>query len=81
MDKLTEQIWGSLLPFSSEPCTFLSYKYKNLKFCMLYCMGVKHGLSLQWTNKQRQRVYKNRVMRRIFGTKREEVTREMEKSA
>jgi hypothetical protein len=37
-------------------------------------MGVKLGLSLR--EERRLRVFENRVLRRIFGPKRDEVTRE-----
>jgi hypothetical protein len=40
-------------------------------------MGVKHGLTL-W-EEHRLRVFKNRIPRKIFGSKREEVTGEWRK--
>jgi hypothetical protein len=48
-------------------------KYKT-NFSQLFCMGVKLGLTLR--EKQRLRVFENRVLRRIFGSKRDEVTGE-----
>jgi hypothetical protein len=41
-------------------------------------MGVKRGLTLR--EEHRQRVFENRVLRRIFGPKRDDVTREWRKS-
>jgi len=38
----------------------------------VFCMGVKRGRSLR--EKRRLRVFENRVLRRIFGSKRDEVT-------
>jgi hypothetical protein len=37
--------------------------------------------SLTWREEHRLRMFQNRVLRRIFGTKREEITRKMEKTA
>jgi hypothetical protein len=41
---------------------------------MLFCMGVRRGLSLREEHKLR--VFENRVLRRIFGPKRDGVTGE-----
>jgi hypothetical protein len=43
----------------------------NERFARLFCMGVKLGLAL----KEELRVFENRVLRRVFGLKRDEVTR------
>jgi len=45
-------------------------KYKELQFCHLFCMGVKLCLS------HRLRVFGNRLLRKIFGPKRDEVAGE-----
>jgi hypothetical protein len=39
---------------------------------LLFCIGVKLGLSQR--EEQRLRVFENRVLRRIFGPKRDEAT-------
>jgi hypothetical protein len=44
-------------------------------FCLWFCMGVKLGL-LTLREEYRPRVFENRVLRRIFGPKRDEVTGE-----
>jgi hypothetical protein len=51
MEKLTEkEVQKCLLQFSSESIMFLSDKQKP-SYCLLFCMGVKLGLSQQWKNK------------------------------
>jgi hypothetical protein len=71
-----------LLPFSPEPLVFLStlqerkdYKTTNL---LVFCYGCK-TLSLTLTEVQRPSVFKNMVLKRIFGPKRYEVTGEWRK--
>ena len=49
-------------------------QYRELYLCQLFCMGVKLGLTM--TEKHRLRMFKNRLLRKIFGPKREVVTRE-----
>ena len=44
-------------------------------FCLLLCMSVKLGLPL--SEESRLRVFENRVLRRIFGSKRDEITGEL----
>jgi hypothetical protein len=46
-------------------------KYINLKFYLIFCMGVKLGLTLR--EEQRLNVFENRVFRRIPGHNREKV--------
>ena len=47
-------------------------------FCLFFCVGVKHGRSHCGRN-VRLRVFENRVLRRVFGPKRDEVTGEWRK--
>jgi hypothetical protein len=42
-------------------------------------MGAKPGLSIILTEQRRLRVFENRVLRRVFGRKRDEVTGEWRK--
>jgi hypothetical protein len=70
------EIRGMLLSFSSEYFVFLSpfQKHKDKKnlYCYLFfCAGVKLGLTLRDEN--RLSVFEDRILRRIFGPKREEV--------
>jgi hypothetical protein len=43
-------------------------RYTELPFCLLFCMDVKLGRS------HKLRVFENRVLRRIFGSRRDKVT-------
>jgi hypothetical protein len=74
-----------LLPFGPEPSVFSSAVKKNLKIriyktiilpVVLY--GCKN-LSLPLREEHRLRVFENRVLRRIFGPKMDEVTGEWRK--
>jgi hypothetical protein len=49
--------------------------YTELQFYLLFCMGVKLGLS-HWGRNNGLRVFENWVLREIFGPKRDEVTGE-----
>jgi hypothetical protein len=52
-------------------------KYTKPLFCHLFCMGVKLGLSLR--EERKLRVFENRVLRRLFGHRRDGVTGEWRK--
>jgi hypothetical protein len=71
-----------LLPFGSEPSVFSSVVKKNLKiriYKMIILSVVLYGCetwSLTLGEEHRLRVFGNRVLRRIFGQKRDEVTGE-----
>jgi hypothetical protein len=73
-----------LLPFSSEPYVFSS-AIKNLKiktYKTIILPVVLYGCetwSLTLREEHRLRVFENRVLRRIFGLKRDEVTGEWRK--
>jgi hypothetical protein len=69
-----------LLPFGTEPCVFLSAAVEKRKIriyktiilpVVLYGCGT---WSLTLREEHRLRVFENRVLRRIFGPKRDEVT-------
>jgi hypothetical protein len=74
-----------LLPFGPEPFVFSS-AVKNLKIIIyktLILPVVLYGCEtwfLTLREEHRLRVFENRVLRRIFGPKRDEVTREWRKS-
>jgi hypothetical protein len=68
-----------LLPFSRDPFFFSSavYKCKNVIYKTTVLPVVLHGYeiwSLTLREEHRLRVFENRVLRRIFGPKRDEVT-------
>jgi hypothetical protein len=73
-----------LLPFSTEPFVFSS-AVENLKiriYTMMILPVVLYGCetwSLTLREEHRLRVFENRVLRRIFGRKRDEVTGEWRK--
>jgi hypothetical protein len=50
-------------------------EYTKLQFCLLFCMGVKLGVLSWGRNIDRLMTFENRVLRRIFGPARDEVTR------
>jgi len=68
-----------LLPFSSESFIFslLSKNFKNIKIYKIIVLSfVLYGCetwSLKLREEHRLKVFDNRVLRRIFGPKREEV--------
>jgi hypothetical protein len=68
-----------LLPFSLEPFVFSSAveRYKNKIYRIIILPVVLYGCetwSLTLREEHRLRVFENRVLRRIFGSKRDEVT-------
>jgi hypothetical protein len=48
------------------PCT-------GLQFCLLFLVGVNLGTRI-WREEPRLKVFENRVLRKIFGPKRDDVT-------
>ena len=77
---------GNACYYSVENILSSSLLSKNLKIkiyrnvilpVVLYGFGTR---SITLREKRRLRVFENRVLRRIFGPKRDEVTREMEKT-
>jgi hypothetical protein len=70
-----------LLPFSPEPFVFSVCCLKNVKIriykTVILSVVVLYGCgtwSLTLREEHRQRVFENRMLRRIFGPKRDEVT-------
>jgi hypothetical protein len=72
-DRSSDWIWG-MLPILCVPIS--SLKIKRLKYTELWFYLFLHGYGtwpLTLEEKHRFRMYENRVLRRIFGPKREEV--------
>jgi hypothetical protein len=71
-----------LLSFGAEYFVFQFAVHKKkedlteLHFCLLFCVAVKLVSHIE--GQHRLRVLENRVLRRIFGSQREEVTRDWE---
>jgi hypothetical protein len=72
-----------LLPFSSEPSVFSSAVKKNIRIYKVIILPVVLYGCGTWSSTLREehrlRVFENRVLRRIFGPKRDEVTGEWRK--
>ena len=68
-----------MLSFGTKYFVLKSLLSKNVKlkiqFCLLFCMVVKLGF-LTLREQRRLRVFHNRVLRRMFGSKRNEITGE-----
>jgi hypothetical protein len=47
-------------------------KYGELYLCLMFCMHVKLGLTMR--DKHRLRMFENRLLRKLFGPKRDVVT-------
>jgi hypothetical protein len=65
-----------LLPFSPEPSVFTSVvkKSKNENIILPVILYGRETWSLTLREEHRLKVFENKVMRRIFGSKRDEVT-------
>ena len=65
-------------------CYSLLYKYINIKIYRTVILSVVlYGCETWWLTlreEHRMRVFQNRVLRRIFGAKKDEVTRGIEKT-
>jgi hypothetical protein len=72
-----------LLPFGSEPSVFSSVSKKHKRICKAIILPVVlygcETLSLTLREEHRLRLFENRVLRKVFGPKRDEMTGEWRK--
>ena len=76
-------LWATTEPVARRLYLFLPLVYMNIKiYETIILVVIFYGCetwSLTWREERRLRVFENRVLRRIFGPKRDEVTREWRK--